>query len=184
MRKPPAPPIDAPFILGVGGLNPTKNFALLLQAFALLRDEPGLMLVILGEGPERPAMERLAGELGLAGRVLLPGAVGNPFAFMARARLFVLCSRFEGFPNVIVEAMACGAPVVATASPSGIAEIVEHGVTGWLAPPDNPDALADGMRRMLVDAPLRARCVENARRVVMEKFTLESAVQRYEGLLA
>jgi glycosyltransferase involved in cell wall biosynthesis len=103
---------------------------------------------------------------------------------MARARLFVLCSRFEGFPNAILEAMACGAPVVATASPSGIKEIVEHGVTGLLAPPDDPDALADAMRRMLADAPLRARCVENARRAVCESFTLESAVRRYERLLA
>lgn len=184
MREPPAPAVPASYILGAGGLNPTKNFALLLQAFALLRDETGLMLVILGDGPERPALERLAGELGLGGRVLLPGAVDNPFAFMARARLFVLCSRFEGFPNVILEAMACGAPVVATASPSGIQEVVEHGVTGLLAPPDDPDALAAAMRLLLADAPLRARCVENARRVVSDAFTLESVVRRYERLLA
>ena len=96
-----------------------------------------MSLVILGEGPERANLERLSRECGIEGRGQLPGFVANPWAYFARARVFVSACRWEGFGNVIVEAMACGAPVVATDCDFGPREIVRHGESGLLMPVEN-----------------------------------------------
>ena len=138
-----------PVILGVGKLKPQKDFPTLLRAFARLRLSSPARLVILGEGPDRAALERLAAELGIAADVAFPGFQDNPFRFMTRADLFVLSSAFEGLPGVLVQALACGCPVVATDCPSGPREILEDGRHGPLVPVGDVEALAEAMARRL-----------------------------------
>jgi glycosyltransferase involved in cell wall biosynthesis len=135
-------PSQPPVILSVGRLTRQKDQATLLRAFALLRQSRPARLVILGEGEERGNLERLSHQLEIQDEVSLPGFANNPFAYMAQARVFVLPSRWEGFANVLVEALACGAPVVSTDCPSGPAEILENGRFGRLAPVGDPVALA------------------------------------------
>ncbi|MFD1332573.1 glycosyltransferase [Methylopila musalis] len=138
-----------PVILGVGKLKPQKDFPTLLRAFARLRAETPARLVILGEGPDRAALESLARDLGIAADVGFPGFQDNPFRWMARANLFVLSSAFEGLPGVLVQAIACGCPVVATDCPSGPREILEDGRHGPLVPVGDVDAMAEAMARRL-----------------------------------
>lgn len=140
-----------PVILGVGRLVPQKDFATLIRAFALLPADWRARLVILGEGRERRRLERLAGELGVAARVHLPGFAANPYAYMRRATMFVLSSRWEGFPNALAEAMACGARVLSTDCPHGPREILAHGRYGPLVPPGDPSAMAAAIQRHLAD---------------------------------
>ena len=146
---------EPPVILGVGRLHPQKDFGTLLHAFARLRQRCHARLVIVGEGDERRFLESLAAELGVAADVDLPGFTPNPYRFMAHAAVVALSSRWEGSPNVLVEAMACGTPVVATDCPSGPAETLENGRYGALVPMGDPTALADALGRTL-DTPLSA----------------------------
>jgi glycosyltransferase involved in cell wall biosynthesis len=161
-----------PIILGVGRLSRPKDFTSLIEAFARVREIREARLVILGEGGDRPALEALIRKRGLTAEVTLPGFVNNPYKYMARAGVLVVSSRREGFPNVLVEAMACATPVVSTACPSGPWEILEGGRWGRLVPVGNPDALAEKICEALEDpAPdLRRRA---------EYFSLERAVDRY-----
>ena len=169
---------EPPVILGVGRLAPEKDFPTLLRAFARLRQQREARLVILGEGKGRPALERLARELGIADAVDMPGFVANPFAYMARASLFVLSSVFEGLPGALIEALACGCPVVSTDCPSGPAEILENGRWGPLVPMGDDAALAEAMLATLA-APLpRARLRERG-----AFFSVERAAERYCALL-
>jgi glycosyltransferase involved in cell wall biosynthesis len=149
-------PDQPPVILGAGRLTRQKAFGTLIKAFALLRDLPEHRLIIVGEGSERSALQRLAAELGVAERTDLPGFVANPRAHMARAALFVLSSDWEGFGNVLVEAMSVGTPVVSTDCPSGPREILRDGALGPLVPPGNPAALATAMRSVLAARPIDA----------------------------
>jgi glycosyltransferase involved in cell wall biosynthesis len=172
-------PRDPGHIVAVGRLSPEKDFATLLAAFAVLRDERALRLTILGEGPERKMLERRVRQLGLEDCVSLPGFVAEPVEWVARAGLLVSSSRHEGFGNAIVEALACGTPVVATDAPYGPREILAGGRFGMLVPPGNLHALVHGMRLALdvpVDrAALRARAAA---------FTTEAAVARMGDVLA
>ncbi len=138
-----------PIILGTGRLTRQKDFETLIHAVAMVRKTRPCRLVILGEGPLRSALENLVGRLNLTEHVSLPGFVENPFAYMARARLFVLSSVWEGFGNVLVEAMAAGTPVVATDCPSGPREILEDGAYGPLVPPGDPEALGSAVEACL-----------------------------------
>jgi glycosyltransferase involved in cell wall biosynthesis len=138
-------PEEPPVILAVGRLAPEKKFDVLLQAFARLRRERRARLLILGEGERRSELEALAGALGVADDVALPGFEPNPYAYMRRAGLFVLSSRFEGLPNALIQAMTCGVPVVSTDCPSGPAEILENGRWGRLVPVGDVEALAAAM---------------------------------------
>lgn len=121
-----------PVVLAVGRLVPQKDFALLIEAFATVRRTHPARLVILGDGPLRADLERLADSLGLADDVSLPGFCANPYPSMARADVFVLSSQWEGSPGVLIEAMSCGVPVVATDCPSGPREILADGAHGRL----------------------------------------------------
>lgn len=134
-----------PIIVAVGRLVQQKDYATLLKAFAILRSRMPAHLVILGEGVERAKIENLITSLGISEDVSMPGFVENPFAFMAQANLFVLSSAWEGFANVLVEAMACGTPVVSTDCPSGPAEILDGGKYGRLVPVGDPEALAEAL---------------------------------------
>lgn len=160
--QPPAFDPGAPYLVAVGRLVRQKGFDVLLRAFAGLPD-PALRLVILGEGAERARLQRLAGELGVADRVDLPGFVANPWAIMRRARVFCLSSRMEGFGNVVPEALALGLPVVVTDCDFGPREIVRDGVDGCVVPHDDPSALRAALARLLADAVLAQACAASGR---------------------
>ncbi|MEA4907225.1 MAG: glycosyltransferase [Anaerolineaceae bacterium] len=135
-------PGQPPVVLAVGRLRPEKDYATLLRAFRLVQAQRDCRLVILGDGELRPELESLVQELGLQARVSLPGFAGNPYAYMSRAGVFVLSSSFEGLPSVLVQAMACGCPVVSTNCPSGPDEILEGGRYGHLVPVGDVEAIA------------------------------------------
>jgi len=137
-------------LLSVGSLKSVKNYCLLLQAFAKVSGELDAGLVILGEGGLRALLEQGVHDLGLQGRVLMPGFHADPTRWYQTADLFVLSSDYEGLPTVLIEALACGTPVVSTACPHGPAEILEHGRYGELVPVGDADALADGIRRAVI----------------------------------
>jgi glycosyltransferase involved in cell wall biosynthesis len=122
-----------------------KGFRILLKAFSEVRTVRMCRLVILGEGPERSALTDLASSLGISDDVALPGFDENPYRWMRRAAAFVLSSYHEGFPSVLLEAMACGVPVVSTDCPSGPDEILEGGRWGRLVPVEDASAMADAM---------------------------------------
>lgn len=166
-----------PVLLGAGRLAPEKDFATLIEAFRRVAAERPCRLVILGEGRLRRELESQVRALGLEAHVSLPGWAENPFAFMARAALFVLSSRHEGFGNVLVEALACGCPAVSTDCPAGPAEILEDPVL--LAPVGDPEALAHTMLRALA-APVD----KTALRAKAARFSAESAAIGYEGVTA
>ena len=146
-------PGQPPVILGAGRLQRQKDFPTLIRAFARLAGELDARLMILGEGGKRPELESLIATLGLAERVALVGFQDNPYAYLARARLFVLSSAWEGSPNVLTEALALGVPVVSTDCPSGPSEILEAGRFGPLVPVGDVASLAEAMRQTLA-APL------------------------------
>ena len=166
-----------PVILGAGRLVPEKDFPTLIDAFRRIRASRPCRLVILGEGPLRPELEARIAGLGLDNWVSLPGWVENPFAFMARAALFVLSSRHEGFGNVLVEALACGCPAVSTDCPDGPSEILEDPTL--LAPVGDPEALAQVMLRTL-DRPVDKATL----RASAARFSVEGAIDGYETLIA
>ena len=164
-------------VLAAGQLTAQPGFDLLREALARSGD-PALHLTILGEGPERAALEARACELGLAGRVALPGFAADPCPAMAGADLFVLSSRYEGFPNVVLEAMACGTPVLAFDCPGGLAEIVRQGENGWLVSAGDVAALAAAL-------PERARTALNpeaVRATVRDRYGAAAVAARYAAL--
>ena len=143
-------------ILGVGRLSKSKNFALLIRAFATTRERLDCRLIILGDGRQRQYLQDLAAQLGIAEQVDFPGFVDNPYAFMTAARVFVLSSLWEGSPNVLVEAMGCGTPVIATDCPSGPREIISETGCGQLIPMNNAAALAAAISSAFAAPPQRA----------------------------
>lgn len=145
-------PGNPPVILGVGRLAVQKDFSTLIRAFGKLRAERAARLLILGEGRCRVELEKLVTRLGLDEDVALPGFVSNPLPYMKCASVFALSSIYEGFGNVLVEALAAGCPIVSTRCPGGPAEILEEGNYGALVPPGNPDALSRALAQVL-DAP-------------------------------
>jgi glycosyltransferase involved in cell wall biosynthesis len=143
-------------VLAMGRLVRAKGFDLLVEAFARISDEcAAWRLVILGDGPERPALEQSIRHLRLVDRVTLPGAVSTPETFMASAELFVVSSRYEGFCLALVEAMASGIPVVSFACPSGPPAIIRQGIDGVLVPPEDVSALANALRDLMLDRSRR-----------------------------
>lgn len=132
---------DKPIILSVGRLTEQKNFDLLIDAFSIVRKQMDCRLLILGDGHLREALEKKVEELGLRDDVLMPGFVNNPIDYMKAADVFVMSSDYEGFGNVIVEALGAGLPVVSTDCPSGPAEILANGEFGTLVPIRNKSEL-------------------------------------------
>ena len=164
-------------IVAAGRLTKQKDFETLIRAFALVQSETNARLVIMGEGELRSDLERLIAENSLQQAVLLSGFVENPFAVMKQADQFVLSSAWEGLPNVLIQAMACGTPVVSTDCPSGPAEILEKGKWGRLVPVGDVEALAMAMLDTLTetnhpDVAARARY-----------FSVERAADEYLKLL-
>ena len=167
-----------PRIIAVGRLAPQKDYATLVQALALVERRRRVQLTILGGGRqnEREALQTLAGRVGAT--VTLAGHVQNPYAYLARAAMLVMSSRWEGLPTVLVEALACGCPVVATDCPSGPREILEGGRYGRLVPVGDPEALAQAIVATL-DAP---PAPETLKRRAAD-FSMETAIDAYSALI-
>lgn len=167
-----------PVLLGVGRLVDQKDFGNLLRALAVVREQRDARLIILGEGPQEAMLRGLAEELGVADVVDLPGFVDNPYAYMARSAALVMSSAWEGFGNVIVEAMACGTPVVSTDCPSGPSEILQDGRYGPMAPIRDPEALAEAILRCLEEPLPREDLLGRA-----EDFSIPRISRQYLDLL-
>ncbi len=140
---------EPPVVLAVGRLEAQKDYPTLLQAFAQVVQVRPARLLILGEGEQRPVLEQMVRSLGLERWVSMPGFVSNPFPYMRRASVYVLSSRFEGLPNALIQAMACGCPVVSTDCPSGPREILDEGRYGHLVPVGDANALAQAILEVL-----------------------------------
>lgn len=184
--EPPAISIEGEYIAATGRLVPNKNFPMLIDAFA----QSGLpgSLVILGEGPERQKLEAQIASLGLENRVLLPGFVENPFAILKRATLFALPSNAEGFPNGLVEAMACGLPVVATNCASGPSEILLNSPreavrglvqcdAGAVVPTNDAGTFAEALR--MVHDPATRAIKGAAAASIARRFNIMQTTRRY-----
>jgi glycosyltransferase involved in cell wall biosynthesis len=167
-----------PVILGVGRLEPQKDFETLIRAFHRVQSEREPRLVILGKGSERAKLERLVQSLGMDNSVQMPGFVDNPFQYMARADVFALSSRFEGLPGVLIQAMATGCPVVSTDCPSGPREILEDGRWGALVPVEDEEALAVAILGT-IDSP---HCLDELRERA-QAFSASQAVDQYLDVL-
>jgi glycosyltransferase involved in cell wall biosynthesis len=179
-----APPPGRKRLLAVGRLTHQKGFDLLIEAFA--RVAPRFSewdLVILGEGPDKAQLELQVQRSGLGARVDLAGRHADPFPFYRGAAAFALSSRFEGFPNVLVEAMSLGLPVLATACTGAVSSIVEDGRAGLLVEPDSVEALAAGLATLLGDDAARSRLAQAARGVV-ERYDPERILDQWESTLA
>jgi glycosyltransferase involved in cell wall biosynthesis len=173
---------DVPVVLGAGRLTGQKDFGTLIQAFHELLDDRGARLLILGEGEDRSKLEDLVKRLDVRESVDLHGYVDNPYKFMRAADVFVLSSRYEGMPNVLVEAAALGTPLVATDCPSGPRELLDGRAAGELVPVGDSDSMAEAIRRQLSD-PERARSDLDTIQDTLEQFRPEVACDNYLELI-
>lgn len=173
--KPGQPPV----VLAVGRLTPQKDYETLLRGFALLRQDIDARLMILGDGPMRAQLESLSKTLDIEGDVALPGFVDNPYAYMGRSALFVLSSVWETFGVVLVEALACGCPVVSTDCDYGPAEILENGKYGTLVPVKDSQALARAMKAVLINLEHNPKKIKDR----AQAFSLEQAATSYLNLM-
>lgn len=168
-----------PVIIAVGRLTSQKNFTLLINAFTKVINKIDANLFILGEGEMRSQLEDQIKHLNLQNKVELHGFVSNPYKWMSKSDLFVLSSKYEGFGNVLVEAMACGTPVISTNCPSGPSEILDNGKWGELVPINDIDTLSESIIRTLNNSNISTKnLVERAK-----KFSLNQAVKNYLKVL-
>ena len=171
-------------IAAVGRLHRQKGFDVLIAAFARIAERHSQWsLEIFGAGPERQRLEMLIQDLKMSGRVHLRGVVTDVKSQLVNADLFVLSSRYEGFPNALVEAMSCGCPVIATDCPSGPAEIIRPEHDGLLVPPDDAEMLAASMSRLIGNEAERRRLGANAARI-HERFGLAKVLEIWDSLFA
>jgi glycosyltransferase involved in cell wall biosynthesis len=170
-------PGQPPVLLAVGRLTVQKDFPTLIRAFAQVRQARPARLLILGEGQDRRGLETLVRQLGLERDVSLPGFIENPYPYMARASLFVLSSRWEGLPAVLIEALYCGAPLIATDCPSGPREILRAGQYGQLVPVGDATALAKAIETSLEGETPRPPWES------WRPFKLEAVVNQYINVL-
>jgi N-acetylgalactosamine-N,N'-diacetylbacillosaminyl-diphospho-undecaprenol 4-alpha-N-acetylgalactosaminyltransferase len=177
--------VDFDYILAVGRLCRQKGFDILINAFAKSNLKNKIKLIILGEGKERNNLEKLIVKLNLKKQVLLYGKVDNPFIYMKHATFFVLSSRYEGFGIVIIEALACETPVVATNCKSDPSEIIENGKNGLLVPVEDVESLKMAMDKLFYDKELHVKLKTNARRSV-KKYDIKNVakdwIKLFEGM--
>ncbi len=174
-------PESPPVILGTGRLVPQKDFPTLIKAFAKMRKRKRTRLIILGDSDNttyKNQLIALANSLGVGEDIQFPGFVKNPFSFMANASLFVLSSKWEGLPGVLIQALACGCPVVSTNCESGPAEILNNGEFGKLVPISDVNQLAEAMLSTL-EKPLPAHILQTRSMI----FSANTAFQHYQKVL-
>lgn len=166
-----------PIAISIGRLTEQKDYSTLLDAFRIASSETDARLVILGEGEDRNSLTKKIEALGLQDIVSMPGFVDNPYAYLAHSSIFILSSRWEGLPTVLVEAMACGLPVISTDCPSGPREILKNGKYGRLIPVGDIAALSsailDGVKGMIPSPP----------RESWTEFTVKHTVEQYLSLM-
>ncbi len=172
-------PGSPPIVIAVGSLSAHKDHRTLIEAFNVARRHKPMRLVLLGEGPERSNLQNLVNRLGIEHLVLMPGYVANPYAWIARSAVFVLSSRWEGFGMVLVEAMTCGIPPVATDCPGGPAEVLENGRYGILTPVADREAMARAIVAM-IESPLDSGRLKSR----ASEFSSEKAIDRYLRLIS
>lgn len=171
------------YMVAMGRLHPQKGFDMLFEALPTIFDRwPDLSLVVLGDGENRRDLEEQIASLGLTGRVLLPGFVKHPHSIMSRAELFVLPSRFEGFPNALIEAMALGLPVVSFDCPSGPKYLIANGVNGLLVPAQSTMALTQSLCALL-EEPAYARQLGRRAQGVCQACNVDTVMRMWTQLL-
>ena len=170
-------------IIAMGQLSSQKGFDLLLDIFANIhRTYQEWNLIILGTGPLREDLISQAGQLGIERFIHLPGMVANPFSVLKKCDLFVLSSRYEGFPNVLLEAMASGLPVISFECPSGPGEIIQNGVNGILVPAEDTVALERALYELIENKELRDRLGNEAQKIC-ERYATTKIMKQWERLL-
>jgi glycosyltransferase involved in cell wall biosynthesis len=169
---------ELPVILGAGRLTKQKDFPTLIKAFSLVYQELDARLVILGEGEERQNIEKLAKDLGVSEYLWMPGFIDNPYKFMSKASVFVLSSIYEGFANVLAEALACGVPIVSTDCENGPREILEDGKYGKLVPVGDYLAVSEAIEEIIT-----GKVSYRVPQFVLEKYSIKSALDQYINLL-
>ncbi len=172
---------NRPYILSAGRLEYQKAHEVLIRAFAASRAWRSHALVILGKGSLINDLHRLAAQLGIGEHVRFIGFVANPYAWMAQADLFVLSSRWEGFPTVAAEALACGTPLLMTDCKFGPRDVIEPGISGELVPVDDVDAMARSIAD-LIAAPERRAALREAGLARVQRFAIEAMVEQYAKL--
>ncbi len=167
-----------PVFLAVGSLSPQKDFRTLIHAFARVRKRMAARLIILGTGPQRNKLFNIVSQLGLKNDVDIHGFEVNPFPYMKHADVLVLSSAWEGLPNVLIEAMALGTPVVSTKCPSGPEEILQNGKYGPLVPVGDDTELAEAMLHTLSCPIDEERLIERA-----QEFSIENILPQYASVM-
>lgn len=167
-----------PIVLGIGRLHDAKNFALLIESFSMVNSIIPAKLIILGEGDKRPELESLIKKFNLSDYVALPGSVSNPYKYLKNAAVYVLSSNWEGLPTTLIEALACGCPVVSTDCSSGPNDILKGGKYGYLSPVADPNLLAQGIIKVLGGK------IKNVDEEWLEQFTLETIFNKWLEIVA
>ncbi len=169
---------EIPVIVAAGKLKPQKDFRTLLKAFSLLRKRIVARLIIMGEGAERPNLEQLIQDLGISNDADMPGYIENPYPYFRNASVFVLSSAWEGLPNVLIEAMACGCPVVATECPSGPDEILDKGKIGRLVAVGDAQGMARAIEQLIASTTAKEIYIDRAK-----EFSFENSIRGYKAVL-
>ena len=176
--------LPSPCVLAIGRLATQKGFDLLIRSFAQVAAvNPQWSLVIVGEGAERENLVDLAKQLAISDRVQFPGRISEPGSILKQADMFVLSSRYEGFPNALLEAMSCGCAVISFDCPSGPAEFIETGVNGILVPPEDVEKLGTSIGQLMNDSDLRKKLGSVAVEV-KERYSLPAVAQQWDEVLA
>jgi len=167
---------NIPIIIGMGRLTEQKRFDILIKAFAAVRKEKKARLLIIGDGEERNKLQSLIVNLGLQNDICLLGFDPNPFKFLSRATLFVLSSDWEGLPGALIQALACGCPVISTDCPSGPREILKGGKLGRLIPVGDVEKMASAIKETLQTLPTIVKLEE------LREFTENYSINEYLNL--